>query len=330
MSVLSRYGKVESGSSRIPREAPRAPTEEEWAALTPEQREQVIEALACSVSQEELDEREAMSESDDHYDAKDEAHKVLKKFFAGRGQVYVGAERKVLYPGRKGFTPDIIVVCGVSPHKRDCWMVSQEGRGVDVIIEIFWKGDWRKDFVDNVREYASLKVPEYFIYDAFRRMLTAYRLSEDGTVYVPIKRRAARYHSEKLGLDLAVRRGKLRFFHGGEQLPTPDELISELEEIAEQEQARAEQEQALAEQEQARAEQEQARAEQEQARARRACDRLAEGVLTVARVRGLRIGEADAARVRETDDVELLSRWMTRVSEMTQEEYEKGALFLDS
>jgi Uma2 family endonuclease len=323
MYASYRFNQPSGGPREIPREAPRAPTQQEWDALTPQQREQVMESLAFSESQEELDEREAMSESDDHYDAKDEVHKTLKKYFGGKGQVYVGAERKVLYPGRKGFTPDIIVVCGVSPHKRDCWMVSHEGRGVDVIIEVFCKGSWRKDFVDNVRDYASLKVPEYFIYDVRRQALTAYRLPEDGADYVPIKRRAGRYRSERLGLELGVRRGKLRFFHEGALLQTPEELISELEDIAEQEQARAEQEQARAEQEQARAEQEQARAEQ-------ACARLAEAILTIARVRGLHLSEEDAVRVRETQDVELLSRWMTRAAEMTQAESSQGQLFLDS
>jgi Uma2 family endonuclease len=295
-------------TGELPKEAPRAPTQAEWDRLDAAQREQVMEALVCSESQEELDEADAMAEGDEHYDVKEEVRKTLKTYFGPRGQVYVGAERKVLYPGQKGFTPDIIAVVGVSPHKRDCWMVSHEGRGVDVIIEVHYKGDWRKDFVNNVTRYAQLGVPEYFIFNARHGALTAYHLPEGGAEYVPMRRRAGRYHSAKLGLDVAVRRGKLRFFHETARLPTPDELIAELEDIAEQEQARA---------------------EQEQARAEQAGRRLAEGVLSVARLRGLPLTEEDAARIRAEDDVEVLSRWMDRVTSMTAEECAAGRLFLD-
>src|SRR4051794_15824865 len=103
-----------------------------WDAMSPQEREQAIGALVCSESQEELDEAEAMSEGDEHYDAKEEIRSTLRGFFERLGgRVYVGAERKMFYPGEKGFTPDIIVVTDVSTQKRDCWMVSKEGKGVD-------------------------------------------------------------------------------------------------------------------------------------------------------------------------------------------------------
>ena len=47
-------------------------------------------------------------------------------------------ERAVFYPGENSFTPDVLAVVDVSLHKRDCWMVSQEERGLDVIIEFFY------------------------------------------------------------------------------------------------------------------------------------------------------------------------------------------------
>lgn len=66
----------------IPAEAPRAPTEEEWAALDPQARLQVIEDLICSESQEELDEADARAESEEHYDAKEEIRATLRSYFA--------------------------------------------------------------------------------------------------------------------------------------------------------------------------------------------------------------------------------------------------------
>lgn len=176
-------------------------------------------------------------------------------------------ETGVFYPGQRGFTPDIIIVMDVALHHRYSWVVSREGRGIDVIIEVHSRGDWRKDYVDNVTRYAELGVPEYFIFDVGRKTLTAYRLVRGERRYEPIPRRLGGYRSEVLGLDLRIRKGSLRFVHNGTVLSTPAEWIGELQEIAEQEQARAEEEQAQAERERAQAERERARADQEQARA---------------------------------------------------------------
>lgn len=302
--------------AEIPPVALVAPTQQEWDALTPRQRQRVMDGFCRAESQEEQQD-EATAEGDEHYEARDEVLQTLRRHFSGVGaSLYVGAGRMVVYPASKGFTPDIIVVCGVSPHKRDCWMVSHEGRGVDVILEVLCNGDWRKDFVDNVKKYASLGVPEYFIYDVRRRALTGYRLAagatelaEGATEYVALPRRAGRYRSERLGLELAVRRGKLRFFQSGALVPTPDEVITELEDIVEQEQARA---------------------QEEQARAEQALEALAEGILAVLQARGLSVSEADAAQVRACRDAGVLSRWMGRAAVIGAADLAAGKLFLDS
>ncbi len=276
----------------IPAEAPRAPTQAEWDAMTQAEQDRVIDELFSSDTQEELDQTEAMAESEDHYDAKEEARDTLRRHFERSGQqVYVGAERLVLYPGQKGFTPDLIVVVGVSPHKRDCWMVSREGRGIDVIIEIFYKGKWKKDFVDNVKSYAALGVPEYFIYDIGRQSLTGYRLSPEYPKYVPIARRSGRYPSEKLGLELAIRRGRLRFFQGLLLVPSKSEIIAELEEVAEQEQARA---------------------EAEQSRAEEFLVVLRESLLNLLQTRGMTPTEVQGKEIFSCSDAQRLRRWFDR------------------
>ncbi len=283
----------------IPAEAPTAPTQAEWDRLDEAERRRIIERLVFTESQQELDQADAMAESDEHYDAKEQVRATLRMYFERSGQkVYVGAERKVLYPGHKGFTPDIIAVVGCSPHKRDCWMVSQEGRGIDVIIEVFYKGDWAKDFVDNVKRYAALGVPEYFIYDARRQSLIGYRLSSETGTYEPIVRQAGRYLSEKLGLNLMVRQGKLRFYQGTLLLPSTQEVIADLEDIAEQERARAEHEQACAEQEQARAEQ--------------MLVVLRETLLSLLQTRGLVPTEVQLREVHACSDPQCLRRWFDR------------------
>src|SRR5580658_5064727 len=239
------HRRVDDRAGQIPAEAPRAPTQEEWDAMNPTQRQRVMDELASSESQEPLDQADAMAEGDEHYDAKEEVRSTLRHHFERLGkQVYVGAERGVFYPGHKGFTPDIIAVADVSPHKRDTWMVSQEGRGVDVIIEVFHKGSWKKG-----------------------------------------------YPSEKLDLDLGIRRGRLRFFLGSSMVPTSSEVIAELEELAEQEQARA---------------------EQEQARAEQSLLQLRETLLSLLSSRGLAPTEALSAEVHACADPLQLRRWFDR------------------
>jgi hypothetical protein len=77
---------IEPEDRPIPKEAPRAPTQEEWDAMTPGEREAAVDALVCSVSQEEQDEAEAMAEGDEHYEAKEEIRGTLRTFFEQLGR----------------------------------------------------------------------------------------------------------------------------------------------------------------------------------------------------------------------------------------------------
>jgi hypothetical protein len=123
----------------IPAEAPTAPTEEAWARMSPAEREQAVEALLASESLEEIEEREAMAEGDPHLDAKMQIRSTLRSHFERLGRrIYVGADIKVYYPGKKGFTPDVIAVTDVDPRMRDCWMVSQEGKGIELAFEVHY------------------------------------------------------------------------------------------------------------------------------------------------------------------------------------------------
>lgn len=250
-------------------------------------------------AQEDFDELHAQPESDDHYDAKESTRRTLRDFFNGgdRG-MYVGAERAVFYPAEPGFTPDLIVVADVATHKRDCWMVSAEGRGLDVIIEFHYKGKWRKDYVDNVKRYARLAVGEYFIFDLNHQSLTAYRLPAKGGSYEQIRPQAGRVRSERLGLDLGVRRGQLRFYLRGAVLPTTEERLGELSDIAEQEHARADVEQA--------------RADVEQTRAERSLSGLRGVFFALLAHQGVALSEEQGARIHGCFDPALLQRWCER------------------
>jgi Uma2 family endonuclease len=280
--------------SPIPTEAPTAPTEEAWTRMTPEQREQAVEALLASESQEEIEEREAMAEGDPHLDAKMSIRNSLRSHFGRLGRrIYVGADIKVYYPGKKGFTPDVIAVNDVDARQRDCWMVSKEGKGVDLAFEVHYKGDWRKDFVTNVKKYAALGIREYFIYDLRRELLKAYRLPKSGAAYEPIPPRGGRFRSRVLELDVALEAGEVRFYEGGAILVTETELVGKLEKMVDAAVSRA---------------------EEQAARAEQAAVRLASAIITILTVRGVDVDADARERILGSTELATLERWLERAA----------------
>jgi Uma2 family endonuclease len=278
----------------IPAEAPTAPTEEAWARMSPEQREQAVEALLASESLEEIEEREAMAEGDPHLDAKMGIRNTLRGHFGRLGRrIYVGADIKVYYPGRKGFTPDVIAVTDVDGGQRDCWMVSQEGKGVDLAFEVHYEGDRRKDFETNVVRYAALGIQEYFAYDLRREILKGYRLPRAGADYAPIPFRAGRLGSRVLDLDVALEEGQVRFYQGGALLVTETEIVGKLEHMLETAVSRA---------------------EEEIARADQVVLRLASAVVTILTVRGVEVKPDARERILVCTDLPTLERWIEQAA----------------
>jgi Uma2 family endonuclease len=186
-------------------------------------------------------------EGDEHFIAKTGARASLSGHYARIGRrAYIGCELPVYYPGERVFAPDVMVVLDVPTHRRERWTVSDEGRGLDLALEVLVSGNRRKDLADNVERYARLGIQEYFIFDHTRRKLTAYRLppgrgpqGSQKRSYTPILPQGGRYASTVLGLDLAVQEGRLRFFHGSSVLLDADEMIHALESMVDTIEARA-------------------------------------------------------------------------------------------
>jgi Uma2 family endonuclease len=228
-----------------------------------------------------------MSEGQPHKKAKSRAMDLLGLHFKAKGRdVYLAEELSVLYPGERGFAPDVMAVVDLPQPEEDerlSWVVADEGRGPDVVLEVLHQGDRAKDLVENVERFARLRIPEYFVYDRAKQRVHGYRLAgPDAKRYERIVPQAGRIASRVLGIDLAVQDGRLRFFDGMAELFGSDDLITRLTGMVESLEAKAEAEQARAEAEQARAEAEQARAEAEQARAE------AEAAKTRAALEGMR------------------------------------------
>lgn len=172
-----------------------------------------------------------------------------REFFVG-GNMFVYFNLKQLrHQDFRG--PDVFVVLDVPKRERKSWVVWQEGKGPDVVIELLSentdKGEKKRVYQD------QLKVTEYFWYDPFTEELAGFQLQ--GGVYVPIEPDVeGGLVSKRLGLKLVKWEGKyagvdavwLRWAtREGELLPTEEEL-------AEQERQRAEQAEQLARQQKQR------------------------------------------------------------------------------
>jgi vacuolar-type H+-ATPase subunit I/STV1 len=204
--------------------------------------------------------------------AKVRTREVLGGFFSRMGRkVYLACELPVYYPGERMFAPDVIAIMDVELHERMHWVVSAEGKGLDLALEIHVAGDRRKDLERNVERFARLGIREYFIFDRGRLRLTGWRL-EEGRRYRALLPQQGFFASEVLGLNLKVEGERLRFHHGREPLPEADEMIARLERRTQ-------------ESEEHRAEEARLRAE-ETRRREEAERRLAEALAELARLRG--------------------------------------------
>ncbi len=228
---------------------PRAPPQEVWDALSPEARLEVLASLPSEIP------RAHPPEGDPHFRPKVRAREALDDWFRRQGRsVYIGSELPVYYPGEAMFAPDLIAVLDVGTHERDSWVVSAEGRGIDLALEILVRGDRKKDLEHNVERLARLGVPEYFIYEPLRRRITGHRLpSPDARAYTPIVPQGGRWPSRVLALDLGLDGDHLRFYAGAAPLPDARELIEALTKMVDTSVERAEEEARRAEEEARRA-----------------------------------------------------------------------------
>ncbi len=205
-----------------------------------------------------------MGEGRRHKKAKTRTIDALNLHFRTIGRaVYLAEEMSVLYPGEAVFSPDVLAVLDVvepDDDPRMAWVVADERRGLDFVLEVLHRGDRDKDLVDNVQRYARLGIPEYFVYDRLHQRIHGYRLPDaNARRYRRIVPQLGHIGSAVLGLDMAIVGGKLRFFSGQAELPETIDLLDRLNGILTELEAKTEAAQA----EQARA---QAQAEAAQAR----------------------------------------------------------------
>jgi hypothetical protein len=266
---------------------PRAPPQSVWDALSEDERRQILDSLPSEIPPEEA----APPEGDHHYDLVKSVREALRGHFRRvRRRIYVGSNLPVYYPGERLFSVDALAVLDVEDGPRNSWVVSAEGKGLDLALEIHWLGHRKKDFERNVVWFPALGITEYFVFDARRCHLRGFRLPGAGAKqYESLTPEAGRFTSEVLGLDLGVEGALLRFYAGNAALPDSEDVIRRLDAALASSAARVAEEAKRAEEEAKRAEEEAKRAEGEAKRAAVAEERLAEALAELQRLKKTRL-----------------------------------------
>ena len=140
---------------------------------------------------------------------------ALRRWFDRRGQddVYVGSNNFLYYEQgnpRAAVSPDVYVVAGVPAHLRDTYLLWNEPKGPDFVLEVTSASTRRVDERRKRDVYAALGVREYFLYDPRAEYLTpplqGWRLQEGRYRALPavtvLSNRGVAVASEVLGLEL--------------------------------------------------------------------------------------------------------------------------------
>jgi Uma2 family endonuclease len=189
-----------------------------------------------------------MGETDLHRNVMVESIETLKRHFAGQ-RVYVSGNLLLFYrPGDKHrhVSPDVLVVRELEPRDRENYLLWEEGRAPNVVIEVTSRTTRGEDLNKKRKIYQDeVKVAEYFLFDPcaeyLKPRLQGYRL--DRGRYVPILPDGERLPSKELGLYLEADGHQLRFYDpgSGRWLPTHNESLCEMAAALQQVEAEREQ-----------------------------------------------------------------------------------------
>jgi Uma2 family endonuclease len=176
-------------------------------------------------------------DSDWHRDLMNALIKTLKVWYTDQRRVYVSGNLLLFYEEgnrRHHVSPDVFVVKGVAKHDRPNYLLWEEGKGPDVVIELTSSSTRREDMEDKYHLYQDvLRVKEYFLFDPLGDYLTpplqGHRLRRGQ--YRPIRLIAGRLPSQTLKLHLERHERELRLHDpaAGQWLRTPLERAAEAE-----------------------------------------------------------------------------------------------------
>jgi Uma2 family endonuclease len=188
-----------------------------------------------------------MAETDWHRDLMLALIQTLATYYADRPRVYVSGNILVFYEEgnpRRHLSPDVLVVKGVAKRSRPNYLIWQEGKAPQVVIELTSSSTRKEDTDHKFRLYQdTLRVKEYFLFDPLgdylKPPLQGYRLYKGQ--YAAIRPADGRLPSNVLGLHLERHGQELRLYNPetGHWVPTAEERAREAAERAREADERA-------------------------------------------------------------------------------------------
>ena len=223
---------------------------------------------------------------------------ALEAHFSHNPSVYISGDILMYYvegSPNKSVSPDVLVSFGIGMKARRTYLVWEEGKVPEFVMEFSSKNTYRNDLTDKIDIYASLKIQDYFLYDAEGLYLPSPLMGfelVDG-IYVPVPPgENGGFRSSSLGLDFHLRDEGLGIYD-----PVANEWVQTRAEAAE---ARAAQEVTRADTAEARTAQEAIRADTAEARAAQEVTRADTAEARAAQEATARQeAEAEAEKLRE-------------------------------
>ena len=174
---------------------------------------------------------------------------TLDLHWADRENFFVGGNMFVYYSTQQARNqdfkgPDFFAVLDVPKRERKSWVIWEEGKGPDVVIELLSISTAMRDKTEKKQIYQDrLRVPEYYWFDPFTTEWAGFVLSQHEYQPLPINQQGHMVCST-LGLVLLQWEGIYRDIEARWlRWATPDStLLPTYREVAEQEKQRAEQE----------------------------------------------------------------------------------------
>ena len=152
---------------------------------------------------------------------------ALDAHFRDRPDVYVSGNLLLYYEegnNKLRVAPDVFVVFGAAKHERSSYLLWQEAKAPDFVMEIASPSTYRTDQGPKRELYARMGVSEYWLYDptgdCFTPPLQGFRFTQGRYAPMPVAQQAdgaLAARSEALGLELRLDPGApvqegLRFY----------------------------------------------------------------------------------------------------------------------
>ena len=164
---------------------------------------------------------EPLAESDYQFYPLTDTVRALGLHFADRPDVYVAGNMLVYYRVNDvsaRLAPDVFVVFGVPKRRRRIYLLWEEGKAPDFVLEVTSRSTRRQDRGFKRDLYARLGVTEYWLFDPtgdwLDPRLQGHELFDGRYERLPpagIEGGERVFHSTVLGLDVYVDRGEIRF-----------------------------------------------------------------------------------------------------------------------